>query len=110
MAKYEIPQLLLQANMAFNYDKSFEEYEAFMISIEGYTYTFIRAIMSPQYLKSLRAGQPADGPLKVLRSEPFNVIDKGERMEFLRRLMALDRYLVQRPEFSFPMRKYRVTG
>lgn len=41
MAKYEIPQLLLQANMAFNYDKGFEEYEAFVISIEGYTNTHL---------------------------------------------------------------------
>lgn len=96
--------------MVFNYNKSFEEYEAFVISIKGYTYTFIRAIMSPQYLRSLRAGQPANDRLNVLRSKPFDVMDRGERMEFLRCLMALDRYLVQRPEFSFPMRKYRVMG
>lgn len=96
--------------MAFNYDKGFEEYEAFVISIESYTYTLTRAIMSPQYLRSLRAGQPANGLLKVLRSKPFNVMDRGERMEILRCLMALDRYLVQRPGFSFPMRKYRGMG
>lgn len=105
MARYEIPHLLLQMNMAFNYDESFGEYEAFVISIEDFTYTFLRAVASPQYIRSLRAGQPANGSLKVSRSKPFNVVDKGVRMEFLRGLMALDRYLVQRPEFSFPMQK-----
>lgn len=104
MARYEIPHLLLQMNMAFNYDESFGEYEAFVISIEDFTYTFLRAVASPQYIRSLR-GQPANGSLKVSRSKPFNVVDRDVRMEFLRGLMALDRYLVQRPEFSFPMQK-----
>ena len=105
MARYEIPHLLLQMNMAFNYDESFGEYEAFVISIEDFTCTFLRAVASPQYIRSLRAGQPANGSLKVSRSKPFNVVDRDVRMEFLRGLMALDRCLVQRPEFSFPMQK-----
>lgn len=102
MAKYKIPQLLLQINMAFNYDGSFGEYEAFVVSIEDFTYTFLRAVASPQYIRSLR-GQPANGSLKVSRSKLFNIVDRGVQMELLRGLMALDRYLVQRPEFSFPM-------
>ncbi|PGH34122.1 hypothetical protein GX50_03085 [[Emmonsia] crescens] len=32
MARYEIPQLLLQANMVFNYDQNFERYDVFLIT------------------------------------------------------------------------------
>lgn len=63
---------------------------------------YLRAVASPQYIRSLR-GQPANGSLKVSRSKPFNVVDRGVQMDLLRGLMVLDRYLVQRPEFSFPM-------
>lgn len=47
MAKYEIPQLLLQANVALNYDENLGQYEAFVISVDdtSYTYTFPRAII-----------------------------------------------------------------
>lgn len=96
--------------MIFNYGQSFDEYEAFVISFENYTYTFIKAVMSPQYIRSICAGQPACGHLKALRTKPLNVIDRGTREEFLRTVMALNRYFVQHPEISFPMRKYRAVG
>lgn len=96
--------------MVFNYDQSFRQYEAFAISIENYTYTFVRAIMSPEYLQSIRAGRPVHGALKVLRNRPFDIVDRDTRREFLKSLMALGRYFTHRPEFSFPMRKYRVVG
>ena len=110
MERYEIPHLLLQANMVFNYNPTLEQYEAFTISIENYTYTFVKAIMLPEYLRSIRAGRPVCGSLKVLRSKPFNIIDRDTRREFLRDLMALSRYFKKRPEFLLPMRKYRIIG
>lgn len=58
MVRHEIPHLLLQANMIFNYDEILGQYDAFDISIEDYTYTFVKAIMSFEYLRSIRAGQP----------------------------------------------------
>ena len=96
--------------MVFNYDETFEEYEAFLISVENYTYTFIRAVMSPEYIKSIRAGKAACGHLKVLYSTPFDIIDRDRRQEFLRGVMALSRHFIHRPEFSFPMRKFRAVG
>lgn len=96
--------------MVFNYDGTFKEYEAFLISLENYTYTFVRAVMSPEYIRSLRAGKSACGHLKVLYSAPFDIIDRDRRNEFLRGVIALSRYFIQRPEFSFPMRKFRVVG
>lgn len=96
--------------MIFNYDESFEQYEAFVISLENYTYTFVRAVMSPEYLKNIRAGKPVCGHLKVLRSKPFDVTNRDTRLEFLSGVMALCRYFVQRPEFSFPMRRYHPAG
>ena len=96
--------------MIYNYNETLKEYEAFLISLENYTYTFVRAIMSPEYIRSLRAGKPACGHLKVLYSTPFDIIDRNRRQEFLRSVMALSKYFIQRPEFSFPMRKFRVIG
>lgn len=96
--------------MVFNYNETFNEYEAFLISLEKYTYTFVRAVMSPEYIRSIRAGKPACGHLKVLYSLPFDIIDKDRRREFLRSVMGLSRYFIERPEFSFPMRKFRVFG
>jgi len=110
MARYEIPHLLLQGNMVFNYDRSFGQHEAFAISIENYTHTFIKTIMSPEYLQSIRAGKPVRGTLKVLRSKTLDIVDKGTRRKFLRSLMALGRYFTQRPGFPFPMRKYRIAS
>ena len=95
--------------MGFNYDGTFKEYEAFLISLENYTYTFVRAVMSPEYIRSLRAGKSACGHL-VLYSTPFDIIDRDRRNEFLRGVIALSRYFIQRPEFSFPMRKFRLVG
>ncbi|KAK2807508.1 hypothetical protein FQN50_005376 [Emmonsiellopsis sp. PD_5] len=89
MARYEIPQLLLQANMVFNYDQNFENYEAFLVSVEDYTYTIIRAIISPEYLVSLRAGRPVAGGFQALRSRSFDVTCWDTRKEFLRAIMAL---------------------
>lgn len=96
--------------MIFNYDPRLEQYEAFAVSIENYTYTFVKAIMLPEYLQNIRAGRPVRGSLKVLRSKPFNIVDRDIRRDFLKGLMALARYFMQRPEFSFPMRNYRVVG
>lgn len=95
--------------MGFNYDGTFKEYEAFLISLENYTYTFVRAVMSPEYIGSLRTGKSACGHL-VLYSTPFDIIDRDRRNEFLRGVIALSRYFIQRPEFSFPMRKFRLVG
>ena len=110
MARHEIPHLMLQANMIFNYDEKIEQYEAFAISIENYTYTIVKGIMSPEYLRSIRSGKPACGHLKVLRCEPYDITDRNTRKEFLKAMMGLGRYFVQRPEFGYPMRKYRVIG
>ena len=96
--------------MVFNYDPKLEKYEAFAITIENYTYTFVKAIMCPEYLQSIRAGQPVCGYLKVLRSKPFNIIDRNIRRDFLKALMALAQSFLKRPEFSFPMHKYRIVG
>lgn len=96
-----------------NYDGTIGQYEGFAIGIENYTYTIvkgIKGIMPPEYLRSIRSGKPACGHLKVLRCEPYDITDRDTRKEFLKAMMALGRYFVQRPEFSFPMRKYRIVG
>lgn len=102
MVEYEIPHLLLQANMTFNYGLALEQYEAFAISIdENYTYTFVKAIVHSEYLQSIRSGRPACGTLKVLRSKPFNIVGRNTRRDFLKSLMALGRYFFVL-SFSFP--------
>lgn len=82
MAKYKIPQLLLQINMAFNYDGSFGEYEAFVVSIEDFTYTFLRAVASPQYIRSLR-GQPANSGKDKVRIAPDSKLQFADEYEIL---------------------------
>jgi len=106
-ARYEIPHLLLQAKMVLNYDESFGQYEAFAISTENFIYTFVEAIMSPEYLRSLRTGSPVHDTMEMLRSKPFNIVDRDTWRNFLKSPMALGRHLVNHPEYSFPMRKYR---
>ncbi|KAL2823822.1 hypothetical protein BDW59DRAFT_92518 [Aspergillus cavernicola] len=109
MARHEIPQLLLQANMVFNYDQNLETYEAFLISAE-YTFTILRAIVSPDYLRSIRAHRQVSGTFRALRTRSFDVTNVETRKEFLRGVMALGRYFVHHPAFSFPMRKFRPEG
>lgn len=55
------------------------------------------AVMSPEYLRSIRTGRPACGQLKILRSRPFDIIDQDARQEFLRNMVAIRRYFIHRP-------------
>ncbi|KAL5341641.1 hypothetical protein BJX70DRAFT_395704 [Aspergillus crustosus] len=106
MARYEIPQLLLQMNMAYNYNPTMSEYEAFVISFEKpFVFTFVRASATAAYARSIRSIKPADGCLKVTRTKEFCVSGRNirTRREFLKCFMGLARYLVERQEFSFPM-------
>ncbi|KAL2855965.1 hypothetical protein BJY01DRAFT_242905 [Aspergillus pseudoustus] len=106
MAKREIPQLLLQLNMVFNFDDSRDEYDAFVISFHRpFQYTFVRAIASAEYIRSVRANERVDGGLKVLRSRTFDIAGVAywdARREFLRGMVGLARYLVSRAEYRFP--------
>ncbi|KAL2845433.1 hypothetical protein BJY01DRAFT_247697 [Aspergillus pseudoustus] len=89
IARYEIPYLLLMANMAFHHNEALGMYEAFMISVEkSYKYTLIKATVSSKYLKSIRQYRQACGTLKVLRTKSFEIFDVEVRMEFLRCVMA----------------------
>ncbi|KAL2854198.1 hypothetical protein BJX68DRAFT_264937 [Aspergillus pseudodeflectus] len=106
MARYEIPQLLLQLNMVYNFDATREEYDAFLVSFdEPFRYTFIRAVASADYIRSIRGNEPAKGALKVLRSRRYDIagMDWVARKEFLRNMIGLCRYLVSRPEYKFPV-------
>ncbi|KAL5342851.1 hypothetical protein BJX70DRAFT_394293 [Aspergillus crustosus] len=105
IARYEIPFLLLQANMIFNFDQSLNRYEGFLIVVEGYTYTIVKAVVSPEYVRSVRAWKPVSGSFKVLRSVAFDLIEPEARKEFLKAMMALIRYFRERREFSFLLRK-----
>lgn len=67
--------------MVFSYGDTFEQYEAFHISLENYTYAFVKAVMSPEHLKSIRVGEPAYGFMNILRSKSFDI--RGMRQEFL---------------------------
>ncbi|KAL3452341.1 hypothetical protein BJX65DRAFT_303176 [Aspergillus insuetus] len=106
MARYEIPQLLLQLNMVYNFDATREEYDAFLISFDKpFRYTFIRAVASAEYIRSIRGNEPVKGALKVLRSRRYSIagLDWDARKEFLRNMIGLCRWLVSRPEYEFPV-------
>jgi hypothetical protein len=106
MARHEIPQLLLQLNMVYNFDATRGEYDAFLVSFdEPFRYTFIRAVASADYIRSIRGNEPAKGALKVLRSRRYDIagMDWVARKEFLRNMIGLCRYLVSRPEYKFPV-------
>ncbi|KAL3455144.1 hypothetical protein BJX64DRAFT_295332 [Aspergillus heterothallicus] len=105
IAKHEIPHLLLQLNMVFNYDQTRNEYDAFLITLERpYTYRFVRAIASAEYIRSVRGNEPVKGTLKVLRSKRFWIgPSMSDRREFLRGFIGFARALVHREEFKFPL-------
>ena len=107
LAKQVIPYLLLQANMAYNHDPNLENYPAFIIGIDEFTITFTRADISPEYIKSIRAGHPIPERLSIYCSEAYDISDQATRKEFLRLTIGLDRYFHQRPEFSFPLERLK---
>ncbi|OJJ33427.1 hypothetical protein ASPWEDRAFT_43487 [Aspergillus wentii DTO 134E9] len=101
MARYEIPQILMQVNMAYNQNQNLEEYSGYIISIDGYRFTFGKATVSPEYVKCIYSGKPACEDLQFQRGPSFDITDRAERKEILRIIMGLARYFVQRAEFFF---------
>lgn len=65
LAKYVIPQVLIQINSAYNHNPDMEEYTGFAVDLEITLLTMFRATMSREYIQSLRAGGPVRGELPL---------------------------------------------
>lgn len=93
--------------MAYEQNPCLEQYTGFVIGVEGFTVTITRADISPEYIKSIRAGHVVSENLNVQRSQQYDISDPGIRREFMRVLIGLDRFFCERPEFSFPLKHVR---
>ncbi|GKZ36018.1 hypothetical protein AbraIFM66950_006891 [Aspergillus brasiliensis] len=97
----EIPGLLLQANMAFEFDCSFEQYPAYVISVREWGIHFVKGTMMRQEVACLRDKDKLSGRIEVQRTRAYNLHDRGERKEVIRVMLGLLRSFKDRPEANF---------
>lgn len=87
-----VPQLLVQANIAYYDDPSLDGYTTFVIGVSGLTVTIIRAMVSRDYIRSIHSGHPVLGDLPIYCSQPYDLTDVATRKEFLKVFLGIMRY------------------
>ncbi|RAL12022.1 uncharacterized protein BO97DRAFT_452352 [Aspergillus homomorphus CBS 101889] len=103
IARYEIPPLLLQANQNARVASHLAQNRAYVLSLQGWKLTFVKATMSRQDALGLGNPQCLPGKVKVERTTEYNLRDRGQRREALRALMGLFLSFQDRPEFAYAL-------
>ncbi|CAK39608.1 hypothetical protein An07g07920 [Aspergillus niger] len=100
IARSEIPGLLFQANMAFEFESNHEQYPAYVISVRGWKIRFVKGIMTRQEVARLQ-DKKLSGRIKVQRTGAYDLYYRNERKEFIRVMLGLLRSFKDRREADF---------
>ncbi|RDH39187.1 hypothetical protein BDQ94DRAFT_164946 [Aspergillus welwitschiae] len=101
IAQSEIPGLLFQANMAFEFESNHEQYPAYVISVRGWKIRFVKGIMTQQEVAHLQDKEKLSGRIKVQRTGAYDLYYRNERKEFIRVMLGLLRSFKDRREADF---------
>ncbi|GAQ39026.1 hypothetical protein AtubIFM56815_007550 [Aspergillus tubingensis] len=101
ISQSEIPGLLFQANMAFEFESDHEEYPAYIISVRGWRFRFVKGIMTQQEVARFQDKKKRSGRIKVQRTGEYDIYDREERKEFIRVMLGLLRSFKDRREADF---------
>ncbi|GLA23519.1 hypothetical protein AnigIFM63326_008850 [Aspergillus niger] len=101
IARSEIPGLLFQANMAFEFESNHEQYPAYVISVRGWKICFVKGIMTRQEVARLQDKKKLSGRIKVQRTGAYDLYYRNERKEFIRVMLGLLRSFKDRREADF---------
>ncbi|GAT20085.1 similar to An07g07920 [Aspergillus luchuensis] len=101
ISQSEIPGLLFQANMAFEFESNHEQYPAYVISVRGWRFRFVKGIMTRQEVARFQDKKKRSGRIKVQRTREYDIYDREERKEFIRVMLGLLRSFEDRREADF---------
>ncbi|RAH52613.1 hypothetical protein BO85DRAFT_472603 [Aspergillus piperis CBS 112811] len=101
ISQSEIPGLLFQANMAFEFESNHEQYPAYVISVRGWRFRFVKGIMARQEVARFQDKKKRSGRIKVQRTREYDIYDREERKEFIRVMLGLLRSFKDRREADF---------
>lgn len=101
ISQSEIPGLLFQANMAFEFESNHEQYPAYVISVRGWRFRFVKGIMTQQEVARFQDKKKRSGRIKVQRTGEYDIYDREERKEFIRVMLGLLRSFKDRREADF---------
>ncbi|OJJ80426.1 uncharacterized protein ASPGLDRAFT_873113 [Aspergillus glaucus CBS 516.65] len=75
LARYEVPQALLQAILAYSHNQQLDQYTGFVITVDRTVLRIGRIVASRHYLRSLCSRRPIKEDLLYYRSKPFELLE-----------------------------------
>ncbi|PYH66446.1 uncharacterized protein BO88DRAFT_469466 [Aspergillus vadensis CBS 113365] len=101
ISRSEIPGLLFQANMAFEFESNHEQYPAYVVSVRGWRFRFVKGIMTQQEVARFQDKKKRSGRIKVQQTGDYDIYDRKQRKEFIRVMLGLLRSFKDRREADF---------
>lgn len=105
-ALQEVPHALLQIMNAYNHNPNLEEYNGLVIVMDGLVFHFTRVTVSRDYIDCLCERRPLQDCLRLFRSRPLNLLEVGDRREFIRLAVGMLRSMAKSEFAEYPC-KYR---
>ncbi|PGH18984.1 hypothetical protein AJ79_00017 [Helicocarpus griseus UAMH5409] len=95
IARYEVPQCLIQAVRAYSRNPYLNAYTAFVVVLNGTRAHVSRATFSRAYIHGLYEAYSVNEEMQLSRSESFELLDQDGRREFMRLLIGVLRYVAR---------------
>lgn len=95
MARYEIPQALLQIVLAYSNNQLLDSYTGYVLTMDRTVVRVGKVVVPQAYLRDLSTGQPTADQMLFYRSKSFQLLEREDRREFLRTIHGVLRYLAQ---------------
>jgi hypothetical protein len=90
---HEVPQVLIQAFLAFQKNPALDIHRAFALRMEGTKLQLSAASISRTYIDTLSQGKHLSDGFTLLSSKAYDLREPEERREAVRLLIGLLRYL-----------------
>lgn len=91
MARYEIPQALLQIALVYSNNQRLDNYTGYVVTMDRTVFRVGKVVVSQAYLRDLNAGYPTTEKMFFFRSRSFQLLERDDRKEFLRLITGLFR-------------------
>lgn len=98
VAQYQVLQILLQAITAYCRNTHLGRYTGFVVTMDRTVVHFSKATMSPVYMQALYQARPLPEKMQFYQSRAYELLQPGDRREFMRLAIGLVRYLTQSEE------------
>ena len=95
MARYEVPQALLQTILVYSNNQLLDTYIGYVVTVDRTVVRVGKVVASQAYLRGLITGNPPAEQMLFYRSKSFQLLEREDRREFLRVIHGVLRYSAQ---------------